>query len=439
MSADINAAPIAARPAPLTRFHAQLHVQVLAAILAGCVVGHFFPTLSASLKPAGDIFIKLIRMLVPGIIFVNIVLGVAGVKQFRTFGRIAGTALAYFLVVSTFALVVGLVVGNLVHPGLGMNIDPASLDAGAVSDFAERAHKQTLISFLTAVVPTTLTSAFTDGNLLQVLLVSILFGMAAVAAGPIAAPVLAVVESLVPILFKIIAMVMRLAPMGAFGAIAYTVGKYGVASLLSLASLVGMFYLTMFLFVVVVFGVIGYANGFSIFRLVAYLRTELLLVLGTSSAETAMPNLMQKLERAGCEKSVVGLVLPVGYSFNLDGTNIYITFAALFIANACNIPVSIGDQLLLLGVAVLSSKGSAGVAGAGFVTLAATLAIIPTIPVAGMALLLGVERVMGVCCALVNFTGNAVATIVVSKWNASLDLGQLDEALSGRAKPDLAA
>lgn len=422
--------PDVAAPAP-RRFRPQLYIQVLVAIAVGVLVGHFNPTLGESLKPLGDIFIKLIRMMVPGIIFVNIVLGIAGMKEFGAFGRIAGIALGYFLVVSTFALVIGLVVGNIIRPGLGMNIDPATLDASGVAGFAERAHNTTLVSFLMGIVPTTLTSAFTDGNLLQVLLVSILFGVAVVAVGPLGAPVVTLCEALVPILFRIIALVMRVAPIGAFGAIAFTVGKYGVASLLSLAGLVGSFYATMGLFVVLVFGGIALANGFSIFRLIAYLKNELLLVLGTSSAETAMPNLMQRLEAAGCRKSVVGLVLPVGYSFNLDGTNIYITFAALFIANACNIPLTLGDQLLLLGVAILSSKGSAGVAGAGFVTLAATLAIVPTIPVAGMALLLGVERFMGVCCALMNFTGNATATIVISKWNHALDKAQLDAALGG--------
>ena len=431
MVTDVEMTPAAAAPAPPKRLYGQLYIQVLIAILLGVAVGHLFPATGAALKPAGDIFIKLIRMMVPGIIFVNIVLGIAGMKDFTAFGKIAGMALGYFLVVSTFALVVGLVVANFVHPGLGMNIDPASLDASAIADYAERAHKQTLTGFLLNIVPTTLTSAFTDGNTLQVLLVSILFGIAAVLMGSYAAPVLTLFESLVPILFKIIGLVMRFAPIGAFGAIAFTVGKYGVASLLSLASFVGIFYLTMFLFVVVVFGGIAWLNGFSIFKLIAYLRTELLLVLGTSSAEVAMPNLMQKLERAGCQKSVVGMVLPVGYSFNLDGTNIYITFTALFIANALNVPLTLWDQLLLLGVAVLSSKGSAGVAGAGFVTLAATLAIIPTIPVAGMALVLGVERFMGVCCALVNFTGNAMATIVVSKWNNRLDVAALDAALAG--------
>ena len=431
MVTDVKAVPIETAPAAPKPMYMQLYMQVLAAIVAGAVVGYFFPDAGVALKPAGDIFIKLIRMIVPGVIFVNIVLGIAGMKDFAAFGRIAGTSLAYFLAVSTFALVVGLAVANLVHPGAGMNIDLASLNAGAVSDYATRAHDQSVSGFLLAIVPTTLTSAFTDGNILQVLLVSILFGIAAVALEPFAAPVLVVLESLAPILFKIIAMVMYYAPIGAFGAIAFTVGKYGVHSLLSLASLVGIFYLTMFLFVALVFGGIARATGFSIFKLIAYLRTELLLVLGTSTSEIVLPNLMQKLERAGCEKSVVGLVLPIGYSFNLDGTNLYITFSALFIANACNVHVTLVDQLLLLGVAILSSKGSAGVAGAGFVTLAATLAIIPTIPVAGMALLLGVERFQGVCCALVNFIGNALATIVVSKWNNRLDVAQLDRALKG--------
>lgn len=428
--ASADATSALAPPTRSKRIWGQLYVQVLAAIVLGVLVGGFFPDIGAALKPAGDIFIKLIKMMVPGIIFVNIVVGVAGVREFSAFGRIAGTALAYFLVVSSFALMVGLLVGNLIQPGAGMNIDPAGLDAGAVSEFTARAHDQTVIGFLGSIVPKTLTSAFTDGNLLQVLLVSVLFGLAVVAVGPAAAPVVTVVESLVPLLFKVTAFVMRFAPIGAFGAIAFTVGKYGLSALLGLASLVGLFYLTAFLFVVVVFGAIAAANGFSVIRLIAYLRTELLLVLGTSSGETAMPNLMQKLERAGVEKSIVGLVLPVGYSFNLDGTNIYITLAALFIANACNIEVSFADQLLLLAVAVLSSKGAAGVPGAGFVTLAATLAIVPTIPVAGMALLLGIERFMGVCCALVNFIGNATATIVVARWNKALDVQRLRATLA---------
>jgi len=433
----VDTLPIAPDRAPDVQrkpLYARLHVQMTVALILGVLVGHLFPSFGISLKPLGDIFIKLIKMVVPAIIFVNIVHGIAGSRNLALFGRVAGTAMGYFLIVSTLALLVGLFVGNLVQPGVGMNVDVSKLDAGAISGYAERAHDQSVGAFLSSAVPTTLVSSLVDGNLLQVIMVSVLFGLAIVALDARVGSIVSAFEDLIPILFKITGYIMHFAPIGVFGAMAYTIGEYGLASLWSLAGLVGLFYATALGFVVVVFGLIAHFCGFSIFRLVAYIRTELLVILGTSSSETAMPNLMEKLERAGCQKSIVGLVLPMGYSFNLDGTNIYITLAALFVANACGIDLSFADQLLLLGVAVVSSKGAAGVPGAGFVILAATLAIVPTIPLAGMALLLGIERFMGVCCALVNFTGNALATIVVAKWNGALDSSQLDQALAVRSR-----
>ena len=424
--ADVAAPERTASKIALSR---QLWLQVIAAIVLGVVMGHLFPAAGLALKPLGDAFIKLIKMVIPLIIFVNIVIGIAGVPTLGRFGRVAGKAFAYFFTVSTVALIIGLIVGNLVQPGAGMNIDPASLDGASVAEFAHRSQERTITSFLMSIIPTTLVSAFVEGNILQVLLVSIAFGVGLTLTRRHSAPVLNALEALSPILFALIALVMRLAPIGVFGAMAFTVAKYGLAVLVSLAGLVATFYLTSALFVAVVLGAIASACGFSLWKLIRYLRAELLLVLGTSSSEAAMPTLMRKLEDAGCSKPVVGLVLPTGYSFNLDGTNLYITFAALFIAQACNIPLSWEDQILLLGVAMISSKGTAGVVGAGFVTLAATLTIVPTVPVAGMALLLGIERFMGQCCAITNYIGNAVATIVVSRWDGSLDRARLQAVL----------
>ncbi|WP_267382532.1 MULTISPECIES: dicarboxylate/amino acid:cation symporter [unclassified Sphingomonas] len=421
-----DAAP--ARPLPIWR---HLYVQVLAAIVIGALIGHLWPDTGKALKPLGDGFIKLVKMVIAPVIFLTLAGGIAGMRELGQVGRVAAKALGYFLVVSTFALFVGLAIGNLLQPGAGLHVDPATLDAGAVAGYAAAAHETSLTGFAMAIIPDTMVSALTEGSILQTLFVAILFGVALSLVGEPARPVLDLIERLTLIVFRIVGMLMRLAPIGAFGAIAFTVGAYGAGSLVQLGALVATFYLTAILFVVVVLGAIGWAHGFSVLRLVAYLKDELLLVLGTSSSEAALPNLMTKLEAAGCDRAIVGLVVPTGYSFNLDGTNIYMTFAALFIAQACGVHLAFGEQLLLMGVAMLSSKGAAGVTGAGFITLAATLSIVPSVPVAGMALILGVDRFMSECRSLTNFIGNAVATIVVARWEGGLDRARLTAALGG--------
>ena len=409
--------------------HRQLYVQVLVAITLGALVGHFWPQVGESLKPLGDAFIKLVKMIIAPVIFLTVVTGIAGMRELDKVGGVAAKAFSYFLAVSSLALVVGLVVANVVQPGAGMNIDPASLDSAAVQDYVAKAHDQTIVGFLMNIIPSTVVGAFAEGEILQVLFFSIPFGIALAVVGERGEPVLKVLESLSEAFFKLVAFFMKAAPIGAFGAFAFTIGKYGIDSVANLAGLVATFYLTAAFFVIVVLGGIAALNGFSILRLIRYLKEELFLVLGTSSSEAAMPSLMEKLERAGCPKSIVGLVVPTGYSFNLDGTNIYMTLAALFIAQAVGIDLTLGQQLLLLGVAMLSSKGAAGVTGAGFITLAATLSVVPTVPVAGLALILGIDRFMSECRALTNFTGNAVATIVVAGWEKRLDRDQLREAL----------
>ncbi|AHE55213.1 dicarboxylate/amino acid:cation symporter [Sphingomonas sanxanigenens] len=415
------------------RWYAHLYVQVLVAIVAGVLLGHFYPDLGAALKPLGDAFIKLVKMVIAPVIFLTIVTGIAGMRDLKAVGRVAGKAFAYFLFFSTLALIIGMIVANVVQPGAGLNIDPATLDASKVGEYADKAHASTLTGFLTGIIPDTMVSALTDGNILQVLFVAILFGIALAMSGERGDRVLGLLEDVSAAVFRMVAIVMKAAPIGAFGAMAFTIGKYGVGSLANLAALVGTFYLTSLLFVLVVLGGVARACGFSILKLIAYLKAELLLVLGTSSSESALPALIEKMERAGCPKSVVGLVVPAGYSFNLDGTNIYMTLAALFIAQATGVELSLGQQALLLGVAMLSSKGAAGVTGAGFITLAATLSIVPTVPVAGIALILGVDRFMSECRSLTNFIGNAVATVVVSRWEGTLDRAQLAETLSGKA------
>ncbi len=416
------------------RLHHHLYVQVLIAIVAGAILGHFYPQLGEALKPLGDGFIKLVKMVIAPVIFLTLVSGIAGLRELRAVGRVAGKAFGYFLFFSTLALIVGMIVANVVQPGAGMNINPATLDAGKIADYAEKAHDTTLTGFVLNIIPDTLVSALVQGNILQVLLVAILFGVALSLVGEPARPILDFIERLNIVVFRIVAILMRVAPLGAFGAIAFTVGKYGVGSLVNLGGLVATFYLTSALFVFGILGIVARLHGFSILRLIAYLKGELLLVLGTSSSEPALPGLLTKLEAAGCDRGVVGLVVPTGYSFNLDGTNIYMTLAALFIAQACNVELTIGQQLLLLGVAMLSSKGAAGVTGAGFITLAATLSIVPTVPVAGMALILGVDRFMSECRSLTNFVGNAVAAIVVARWEGKLDRDALDDALAGRPR-----
>jgi aerobic C4-dicarboxylate transport protein len=417
-------------PAAKGRWYTHLYVQVLVAIAAGVALGHFAPDMGEAMKPLGDIFIKLVKMVIAPVIFLTIVTGIAGMRDLGSVGRVAGKAFAYFFTFSTLALIVGMVVANVVRPGAGLNIDPATLDVSKISSYAEKAHETTIIGFINAMVPETYVASLTDGNILQVLVVAILFGVSLASIGERGEHLLSILEDVSVAFFKLVSIVMKVAPVGAFGAMAFTIGKYGLHSLAHLAALVGTFYLTSLIFVLVVLGLVGKFAGFSILRLIAYLKSELLLVLGTSSSESALPALIEKMEKAGCPKAVVGLVVPTGYSFNLDGTNIYMTLAALFIAQACNVDLTLGQQLLLLGVAMLSSKGAAGVTGAGFITLAATLSIVPSVPVAGMALILGIDRFMSECRSLTNFIGNAVATIVVARWEGKLDREALDAALN---------
>ncbi|WIY68756.1 dicarboxylate/amino acid:cation symporter [Aquidulcibacter paucihalophilus] len=438
--------PAATSGAPAVRrpFYRSLYFTVLLAIVAGGVIGHLWPDFGQSLKPLGDAFIKLVKMIIAPVIFLTITTGIAGMRDLKQVGRVAAKAFAYFLVFSTLALIIGLVIANVVQPGRGLNIDPATLNAGAVAQYTAAAHESTIVGFLTGIIPNTLVSAFVEGNILQTLFVSILFGIALAMAGDVAAPVTRALDALSQVVFKLVAILMKAAPIGAFGAFAFTIGAYGLGAIANLAALIATFYVTSLVFVVGVLGLVCLVNGFSIFRLISYLKEELLLVLGTSSSEAALPSLMQKLERAGAPKSVVGLVVPTGYSFNLDGTNIYMTLAALFIAQAMNIELSLQDQLLLLLVAMISSKGAAGITGAGFITLAATLAVVPGVPVAGMALILGIDRFMSECRALTNFVGNAVATLVVARWEGELDREALHAALGSGPKalaapPDPAA
>jgi len=414
------------------KFHQHLYVQVLAAIAAGILLGHFYPTLGAEMKPLGDAFIKLVKMIIAPVIFLTVVTGIAGMRDLEKVGRVAGKAMIYFLTFSTLALIVGLIVGNLIQPGAGLHIDPATLDPKAVAGYTAKAHEQTLVAFLMNIIPTSPVSALASGDVLQVLFFSVLFGIALAAVGDRGEPVMDVMQSMLQAMFKLVAILMKAAPIGAFGAMAFTIGQYGIGSIASLLLLVATFYLTAFLFVFVVLGLVARYNGFSILALIRYIKEELLLVLGTSSSEAALPSLMEKMERAGCRKSVVGLVIPTGYSFNLDGTNIYMTMAALFIAQATGIQLSLWDQVLLLLVAMLSSKGAAGITGAGFITLAATLSVVPAVPVAGMALILGIDRFMSECRALTNFVGNAVATIVVARWEGELDEARLQAVLAGQ-------
>ncbi len=433
-----------AAPGPRRPFYRSLYFQVILAILLGGTIGHFWPAFGESLKPLGDAFIKLVKMIIAPVIFLTIVTGIAGMSDLKRVGRVAGKAFAYFLTFSTLALIVGLIIANIVQPGRGLNIDPATLDAGAVAQYADAAHESTIVGFLTGIIPDTLVSAFATGNILQVLFVSILFGIAMAIVGDAAAPVQRAFESLSAIVFRLVAILMKAAPIGAFGAFAFTIGAYGIGAIANLAALIATFYLTSLVFVLGILGIVAWVNGFSIFKLIGYLKEELLLVLGTSSSEAALPSLMQKMERAGAPKSVVGLVVPTGYSFNLDGTNIYMTMAALFIAQAMNIELSLWQQITLLLVAMLSSKGAAGITGAGFITLAATLAVVPDVPVAGMALILGIDRFMSECRSLTNFVGNAVATLVVARWEGELDQEQLHAALGSHprglaAPPDPAA
>ncbi len=422
-------------PPPKLPLYRQLYFQVVVAIVLGAILGHYEPALGESLKPLGDAFIKLVKMIITPVIFLTIVTGIAGMTQLRTVGRVFAKAMVYFLFFSTLALVIGMIVAHVVQPGAGMNVNVADLDQTAVHSYVEKSHDLTLVGFLMDIIPNTLVSAFVDGNILQTLFVAVLFGIALAMVGERGKPIQNFLEALTAPVFRLVHILMRAAPVGAFGAIAFTIGKYGVASLINLAWLVGSFYISSLLFVLVILGLVARLCGFSVIKLIRYLKAELLLVLGTSSSESALPSLMEKMEKAGCSKSVVGLVVPTGYSFNLDGTNIYMTLAALFIAQATNTELTLGHQITLLLVAMLSSKGAAGVTGAGFITLAATLSVVPEVPVAGMALILGVDRFMSECRSLTNFVGNAVATVVVSRWENALDREQLARVLDQGEDP----
>jgi aerobic C4-dicarboxylate transport protein len=414
-------------------FYRTLYVQVIAAILIGGTIGWLSPGFGVALQPLGDGFIKLIKMMIAPIIFCTVVAGIAGVSNVEKVGRVGGKALIYFEAVSTFALVIGLAVGNLVRPGAGF--PTAGADAAKVAQYADKAKEQGFIPFLMNIIPDTVVGAFAKGDILQVLLFAILFGFALMALGERGKLLRDLIEQTSKAVFGVVGIIMRAAPLGALGAMAFTIGKYGPAALGNLLGLIATFYLTAILFVVVVLGFIARLVGFSIFGFLAYIKEELLIVLGTSSSESALPSLMAKLEALGCPKSVVGLVVPTGYSFNLDGTNIYMTLASLFVAQAMNIPLGLPDQLAIVGVAMATSKGASGVTGAGFVTLAATLSVVPSIPVAGMALIFGVDKFMSECRALTNIIGNGVATLVVSAWEKELDREKLAAALHGDRSP----
>ncbi len=412
-----------------------LYFQVVVAVTLGILIGHFAPGLGAAMRPLGDGFIKLVKMVIAPVIFLTVSTGIAGMGNLGKAGRIGGKAMAYFLFFSTLALIVGMVVANVVRPGGGMNIDVHSLDAASVSTYVEKAKDHTFSDFLLQIIPTTTASAFTSGEILQVLFVAIVFGISLSQMGKRGEPILTFFRQLTELVFGVVRIVMLAAPVGAFGAMAFTIGRFGIGSVISLIWLVATFYLTSILFITVILGLVTRAMGFSIFKLLRYLREELLIVLGTSSSESALPTLMSKLENAGCDRPIVGLVVPMGYSFNLDGTNIYMTIAALFVAQATNVHLSLGEQTALLLVAMVSSKGAAGVTGAGFVTLAATLSVVPSIPVSGMAIILGVDKFMSECRSLTNIIGNAVATIVVARWEGQLDMTRLNDALAGRLPP----
>ena len=417
------------QPPKKQKFYQILYVQVIFAIVAGVLLGHFMPEFGESLKPLGDAFIKIVKMIIAPVIFLTVATGIAGMTNMGAVGRVTGKAMIYFLTFSTLALVVGMVVANLIQPGKGLNIDPAQLESDKVATYVEKAHDASIVDFFMNIIPKTLVSPLVSGDILQVLFVAVLVGLSLAAVGEKGKPITDLLTALTAPVFYLAGMLMKLAPIGAFGAMAYTIGAFGISSIGNLLLLIATFYITSLLFVLVILGAVARYNGFSILDLIRYIKDELWLVLGTSSSEAALPSLMDKMEKAGCEKSVVGLVIPTGYSFNLDGTNIYMTMAALFIAQACNIDLTIGQQITILLVAMVSSKGAAGVTGAGFITLAATLSVVPALPVAGMALILGIDRFMSECRALTNLVGNACAAIVVARWDGALDKEQLDATL----------
>lgn len=418
-------------------FYKMLYVQVLFAITVGILLGHFYPETGVALKPLGDGFVKLIKMVIAPIIFCTVVSGIAGMQDMKAVGKTGGYALLYFEIVSTVALIIGLVVVNVVQPGVGMHVDPSTLDASKIAAYAQAGEAQTTIGFLLNVIPATVVGAFANGDILQVLFFSVIFAFALQRMGEFGRPVLEFIDRIAHVMFGIINMIMKLAPIGAFGAMAFTIGQYGVGSLVQLGQLMLCFYITCFFFVLIVLGGICRAHGFSVLRLIRYIREELMIVLGTSSSESALPRMLTKMEKLGAKKSVVGLVIPTGYSFNLDGTSIYLTMAAVFIAQATDTPMDITHQITLLLVLLVASKGAAGVTGSGFIVLAATLSAVGHLPVAGLALILGIDRFMSEARALTNLVGNGVATIVVAKWCKELDEDTLQRELASGGRPDV--
>ncbi len=418
------------QPKKPKKFYQLLYVQVIIAIIIGVALGYFYPNLGVQMQPLGDGFIKLVKMIIAPVIFLTVSTGIAGMNDMKKVGRVAGKAFSYFIFFSTLALVLGLVVSHYVQPGKGLNINPDKLDTSKITKYVKAAEESDLKSFVFNIIPDSLFQPLTGDIILQVLFVAIMFGIGLALTADRSKPVIDLLNVCMIPVFKVVELLMKLAPIGAFGAIAFTIGEFGIESLKNLFGLVLTFYFTSFIFIVVILGIVAKLNGFNIFKFIYYIREEALLVLGTSSSEPALPGMMRKLTAMGCEKSVVGLVIPTGYSFNLDGTNIYMTLAALFIAQACNIDLTIEQMAILLGVAILSSKGAAGVTGAGFITLAATLAVVPDIPIAGMTLVLGIDKFMSECRALTNVIGNGVATIVVSNWEGQLDKEQMNKTLN---------
>ena len=412
------------------KIYQHLYFQVLVAIAIGIAVGNFFPETGVSLKPLGDGFIKLIKMIITPVIFCTVVTGIAGMEDMKKVGRVGGKALLYFEIVTSLALLIGVIVVNTIQPGAGFNADVTKLDTKALATYTTQAKAHTTTEFLMNIIPNSVVDAFAKGDILQVLLFAVLFGLALSALGQKGKAIHKFIDQLSHVLFGIVGTIMKAAPIGAFGAMAFTIGKFGVGSLSKLGMLMGSFYLTCIIFIVVVLGIIARLCGFNIFKFLRYIKEEILIVLGTSSSESALPRMMTKLENLGCTKSVVGLVIPTGYSFNLDGTSIYLTMAALFVAQATNTPLTLTQTATILAVLLLTSKGAAGVTGSGFVTLAATFAAIPTIPVAGLALILGIDRFMSEARAITNLIGNGVATVVVSKWENELDSERMQRVLN---------
>ncbi|MGE8410519.1 MAG: dicarboxylate/amino acid:cation symporter [Pseudomonas sp.] len=412
-----------------------LYIQVLVAITIGILLGHYYPETGVALKPLGDGFVKLIKMVIAPIIFCTVVSGIAGMQSMKSVGKTGGYALLYFEIVSTIALIIGLVVVNVVQPGAGMHIDVSTLNASSVAAYAAAGAQQTTVGFLLNIIPNTVVGAFANGDILQVLMFSVIFGFALHRLGAYGRPLLDMIDRFAHVMFNIINMIMKLAPVGAFGAMAFTIGQYGVGSLVQLGYLMACFYITCLLFILVILGGIARAHGFSVLKLIRYIREELMIVLGTSSSESALPRMLTKMERLGAKKSVVGLVIPTGYSFNLDGTSIYLTMAAVFIAQATDTTMDITHQITLLLVLLVASKGAAGVTGSGFIVLAATLSAVGHLPVAGLALILGIDRFMSEARALTNLIGNAVATVVVAKWVKELDEDKLHKELNSGGSP----